>query len=98
MKYWIDLFTGTTWAEFRSAGASVSGFQNRMRNTVSKVSTGDVLLCYLTGVKHWVGALEVLGPSEDKKKIWSFTDFPIRLSVKPIVMLDPEHGVPMEEL
>jgi hypothetical protein len=26
MNYWLDLFTGTTWQEFRKAGATISGF------------------------------------------------------------------------
>ena len=47
---------------------------------------------------RWVGALEVVGPSDDERDIWSFADFPARLAVKPLVMLDPEHGVPMSEL
>lgn len=98
MNYWLDLFTGTTWDEFRQAGASVTGFRHRMRNTVAKVEAGDVLLCYMTGVMRWVGALEVLGPSDDTRDIWSFADFPVRLSVRPIVMLDAEYGVPMKEL
>lgn len=50
MKYWLDLFTGTTWDEFRNAGAKVSGFRPRMRNTVAKIKSGDILLCYMTGV------------------------------------------------
>ena len=25
MTYWLDLFTGTTWEEFKEYGASVSG-------------------------------------------------------------------------
>ncbi len=98
MNYWIDLFTGTTWDEFRKDGASVSGFRHRMRNTVSKIQQGDILLCYMTGVMRWVGALEVLGPSDDKRHIWSVADFPVRLTVRPLVMLDAENGVPMEHL
>jgi hypothetical protein len=27
MNYWLDLFTGTTWDEFRGAGACVTGFR-----------------------------------------------------------------------
>jgi hypothetical protein len=26
MTYWLDLFTGTTWEEFKAYGAGVSGF------------------------------------------------------------------------
>jgi len=98
VNYWIDLFTGTTWDEFKRAGANVSGFRKRMQNVCSKVNPGDIFLCYLTGVMRWVGALEVIGPSNDKSKIWSDADFPVRFSVKPIVMMEAEFGVPMELL
>jgi hypothetical protein len=98
MTYWLDLFTGQTWQEFRDYGATVSGFRKRMHNAVNRIKPGDVLLCYLTGVMRWVGALEVQGLSRDKKMIWEFDEFPERLSVKPIVLLQPERGVPMEDL
>lgn len=98
VTYWLDLFTGTTWEEFRKAGASVTGFRSRMRSHAAKVRPGDVFLCYLTGVKHWVGALEVIGSSEDETRIWEQAEFPVRFDVRPLVMLDPEHGVPMDDL
>jgi hypothetical protein len=98
MTYWLDLFTGTTWQEFRDSGCKVSGFSHRMRGTVARIARGDILLCYLTGVMRWVGALEVIGPSRDKSKIWSQSDFPARLEVKALILLDPETGVPMEDL
>lgn len=98
MKYWLDLFTGTTWREFRDAGASVSGFSARRRNVAERVKTGDIFLCYLTGVMRWVGALEVTGRSNSTERIWRDQEFPVRFSVKPLIMLEPEHGVPMDEL
>ena len=98
MNFWLDLFTGTTWKEFREAGGRVSGFSHRMRGTAARIARGDILLCYLTGVMRWVGALEVVGSSRDKTKIWSHGDFPARLEVKPLIVLDPETGVPMESL
>ena len=61
MNYWIDLFTGTTWDEFRKAGAKVSGFRERTRASAARVKGGDIFLCYLTGVMRWVGALRVIG-------------------------------------
>ena len=98
MKYWLDLFTGTTWDEFRKAGGNTTGFRSRMRQTVAKVKPGDILLCYLTGVMHWVGALEVVGPSTDERGIWKEQHFPERLAVSALIVLDPEYGVPMSEL
>jgi hypothetical protein len=47
---------------------------------------------------RWVGALEVIGPSDDKRRIWQGEEFPVRFSVRPMVLLKPEHGVPMREL
>ena len=67
MRYWLDLFTGTTWQEFRQAGATVSGFSERRRNLASHIQAGDILLCYLTGVMRWIGALEVVGSSQDPR-------------------------------
>ncbi len=98
MNYWLDLFTGTTWKEFQDSGANVSGFRHRMRIAAGKVQPGDVFLCYLTGVMRWVGALEVIGPSADKRPIWKDADFPVRFDVKPLVVLAAEIGVPMAEL
>jgi len=98
MKYWLDLFTGTTWREFLDAGASVSGFRAARKGAVSRIQRGDVLLCYLTGVMRWVGALEVLGPSENASRIWKDAEFPARVAVRPLVKLSPEHGVPMKDL
>lgn len=98
MNYWLDLFTGTTWKEFRDAGARVSGFSAARRNVSQRVKQGDVLLCYLTGVMRWVGALEVGEVSTDTTRIWKDQEFPVRFNVKPLLMLEPEHGVPMEHL
>jgi hypothetical protein len=98
MTYWLDLFTGTTWNEFQKSGASISGFSYRMRKTVQKIQPGDILLCYLTGVMRWVGALEVIGQTDDKTPIWKDAEFPSRLKVKPLLMLPPTNGIPMSQL
>jgi hypothetical protein len=98
MNYWLDLFTGTTWREFREAGANISGFRGRQAKIAKRVQPGDIFLCYLTGVMRWVGALEIADLTTDTRKIWKEEDFPVRFAVKPLMMLEPEHGVPMKEL
>src|ERR1700676_3037363 len=98
MNYWLDLFTGTTWREFQEAGANVSGFRAKQVKSAKKMKPGDIFLCYLTGVMRWVGALEIIGPSNDNRKIWKEQDFPVRFNVKPLLLFEPEHGVPMEQL
>lgn len=99
MAYRPDLFTGGAWAEFLSAEAEVSGLRDTRWTTVQKISEGDLLLCYLTGVSRFVGVLEVTGkPFRDEKRIWQDQVFPCRLPVKPVVALQPHFGVPVCEL
>jgi hypothetical protein len=98
MDYWLDLFTGTTWDEFKLAGANISGFRKRMGAHAAKVKPDDIFLCYLTGVMRWVGALKVVRPSNDTSSIWASNEFPVRFEVAPLILLPPEHGIPMDEL
>ncbi|MBW2703470.1 MAG: hypothetical protein JRF33_21845 [Deltaproteobacteria bacterium] len=98
MNHWLDLFTGTTWDEFQKFGSNVSGFRKSKAKAFDQIKPGDIFLCYMTGVQRWVGALEILGPSDDESEIWSIDEFPVRFAVKPIILLDAEHGVPMAKL
>jgi len=75
MNYWLDLFTGTTWREFRDAGASVSGFSAKRRRIADRLEKGDILLCYLTGVMRWIGALEVGNKTNLTDRIWKDQNF-----------------------
>lgn len=99
MTYWLDLFTGETWKEFLDAGGEVTGFRDSRWSTVQKIKEGDLLLCYLTGVSRFVGALEVVGkPYRDEKRIWRDDIFPCRLPVKAVIALQPPFGVPVHNL
>lgn len=53
-SYWLDLYTFETWNEFLAAGANVIGFREKRWKTVQKIKSGDILLCYLTGVGRWI--------------------------------------------
>jgi hypothetical protein len=99
VTYWLDLFTGTTWKEFQAAGARVTGFREKNWKRAANIRPGDIFLCYLVGVKRWVGLLEVKGARyRDETPIFGEETFPVRFPVKPLVLLSPEHGVPMETL
>lgn len=98
-SYWLDLFTGATWQEFKTAGANVSGFRESRWGIVQKIKPGDYLLCYLTGVSRFIGVLEVVGdPYKDNSPIWKDDDFPCRLKVKVVTELTPDTAVPVLEL
>lgn len=97
-RYWLDLFTGKTWDEFRRGAAKVTGFRQGSASVSRRIRPGDILVCYVTGVKRWVGVLEVVGPSSDTSRIWEDDAFPLRFTVQPAVLLDAIHGVAMEDL
>jgi hypothetical protein len=97
--YWIDLFTIETWKEFLDHGADVSGFSEKRRATVQRMKPGDYLLCYLTRVSRWVGVLEVASePFFDEEPIWNAQVFPVRVNVRTVLVLPPEHGVPVLDM
>jgi hypothetical protein len=99
MNYWLNLFTGTTWQEFQKDGARVSGFRDHAGRRAEKVKPDDIFLCYMVGVKRWVGLLEITSEQfRDESRIFSEETFPVRFRVKPLVMLAAEQGVPMESL
>jgi predicted RNA-binding protein len=98
-NYWLDLFTGVTWNEFKDAGGKISGFRKSRWKTVQKIKPGDYFLCYLTGVSRFIGILEVVSePFQDNAPIWSDEEFPCRLKVKTIIELTPETAIPVHEL
>lgn len=98
-KYWLDLFTGTTWQQFLDAGANVSGFRSRRKKMVQKIKPGDYLICYLTGLSRFIGVLEVTSdPYYDDSGIWKDESFPWRMEVKTVIVLDPGTSVPIHDL
>jgi len=58
-NYWLDLFTGKTWEEFKKHGAKVSGFRKTRHRRAKDIRPGDYLICYLTGLSRFIGVLEV---------------------------------------
>jgi hypothetical protein len=41
MNFWLDLFTSTTWDEFKQGGARLSGFRASQKKMVQKIKPGD---------------------------------------------------------
>lgn len=102
MNYWLDLFTPYTWTRFQNHGATVSGFRPRQRGAAfERVKQGDVLLCYLVKLSRWCGSLEICSEAfEDSSPIFADENdpFPIRFKVRPLIMLNFEQSIPIDEL
>ena len=98
-KYWLDLFTGKTWEEFKKHGANVSGFQLRRRRLAAQIHPGDYLICYLTGIGRFIGVLEVKSDCYmDETPLWEDSPFPVRFKVELIYELKPETAIPVHNL
>jgi len=98
-KYWLDLFTGTTWEEFLEHGAKISGFRASRKRLAERISPGDYLLCYLTGISRFIGILEVKSKCyEDATPIWRDEQFPVRFDVDILEKLEAKTAVPVLSL
>lgn len=99
MTYWLDLFTDETWREFLAAGGNISGFRERQWKAAQRVRSGDIFLCYLTGISRWIGVLKVTGePYRDTAPIWYRDVFPVRFPVKIVNKLEPITAVPVIDM
>jgi predicted RNA-binding protein len=100
MAYYLDLFSPLTYKAFLSSPRDITGFRPKQKNAASKLKPGDVLICYLTKVSRWVGALEITSEmfEDSTPRFVSNEDpFVIRFKVKPLVLLEPKFGIPIRE-
>ena len=99
MAYLLDLFTPDTWRAFREKGGEISGFQQRQRRLAERVRQGDIFLCYLTRLSRWCGVLEIQSEVyDDDSPLFDDPDpYTARFRVKPIVILDPELAIPIQD-
>lgn len=94
-RYWLVVFTGTTWREFLDSGANICGLSDRYKSTAEKAKPGDYLLCYVAGISRFIGLLEITSPAfRDLTGICTFDVYPLRFKVRPIICLTPETAVP----
>jgi len=100
MKYVLNVFSPETHPRFSASDRTIAGFRVRHRQAAERLAPGDVIVCYLTRLSRWVGLLEVVGaPFEDATPLFVEQDDPfvVRVKVKPLVWLSPEHGIPIHD-
>ncbi len=96
----MDIYTPETWDAFRKSGATITGFRERHRGLATeRIQPGSIFLCYLTRLSRWCGVLEAEAESYfDTSPIRPELDaFPVRCKVKPIVLLEPESAIPIQD-
>ncbi len=100
MAYYLDLFSPLTYKAFLNSERDITGFRPKQKNAASKLKPGDILICYLTKVSRWVGALEitsVMFEDSTPRFVSNEDPFVVRFKVKPLVFLEPESGIPIRE-
>ena len=98
MAYFIDLFSPETYEAFKRSSRDISGFRIRHKGMAERVASGDMLICYMTRLSRWVGALEVInGPFIDDRPIFVSENDPfvVRFRVRSVVWLDVEKAIPI---
>ncbi len=99
MAYFLNLFTPETWSLFRERGASVSSFTKGLRTRAhASIKPGNIFVCYLAHVKRWCGVLQIVSEAYDDDTSIDDNPMPwvVHFKVEPIVILDPEHSIPIE--
>ncbi|HRD78897.1 MAG TPA: hypothetical protein PK264_23650 [Hyphomicrobiaceae bacterium] len=101
MEYFLNLFSPETWSAFRAAGRTISGFSRHQKTHAQRsLQPGNIFLCYLVGLGRWCGALEIESEAfVDEAPIFKPVSDPfvVRFRVTPLVVLAPEHALPMRE-
>jgi hypothetical protein len=98
MAYFIDLFSPETYEAFKQSSRDISGFRLRHKRMAERIASGDILICYMTRLSRWVGALEVVnGPFIDGTPIFlpENDPFVVRFRVRPVVWLDVDKAIPI---
>ena len=99
VAYYLNLFSPATYEAFSRSDRTVSGFQEKHQALARRVKPGDSLLCYVTKLSRWAGALEVVdGPFVDRTPIYAPDDpFIVRFHVTPEIWLPMEQAIPIKE-
>lgn len=92
---------------FRRSGAlgfTVQGMKSRHRKKAERMTPGDKLVYYVTGVKAFAAIATVTSPYfESHERIWTSgdvkraaEDYPFRVEIAPDLTLDIDDAVPAE--
>jgi hypothetical protein len=99
MATYLNLFSPATYEAFSRSDRTVSGFQEKHQALARRLKPGDNLLCYVTKLSRWIGALRIVdGPFVDRTPIYGSDDpFIVRFHVTPDIWLPIEKAIPIKE-
>jgi hypothetical protein len=94
-RYWVVASGEKVWERIRKGKLRDYGFDERHKDLVKRVHSGDLFLCYLKNAKKFIGILKVTAPF-----YWDDDDdlFPCRVGFKKLVMLTLDTAIPIDDL
>jgi EVE domain-containing protein len=101
--FWMIVTSPENYARTKALRFTQQGMKSRHRSKAARMSPGDGLCWYVTGVQTFAGVARVTSRCfESNKPIWvserTPDDYPWRVRIKKECALTPEHGVPAASL
>jgi predicted RNA-binding protein len=98
MADYLVVTSPENWQKTSDLGWSVLGLKSTRHNVAQSLHSGDRIVCYATGLKRFIGVIEVTGSCyEDHSPIWggkkAGEDYPFRYPIKPIVVVGNDRGL-----
>jgi EVE domain len=105
-NYWIIVGSPENFRRTADRGFGVQGIKSRHRKKAERMSPGDKLVYYLTGLKAFAGIATVQSHSfESHERIWesgdptkAAEDYPFRVRISPDLILDEDDFLPAEDV
>ena len=102
-NYWMLVGSPQNFWITREHAFTIQGVETRHRRKARRMQPGDRILYYLTGVRRFAATATITSAyREDHTPIWEGEkpreDYPLRVSIKPEVVLEEEEWLDAREL
>lgn len=98
-RHWLAVLRPENWDVLASRNFDVLGLSSRWARTVrEKVRPKDRVFVYVSSHARFLGLFEVAAPVfQSDKRIWEAATYPIRIPLRPILVLSLNAGVTATE-
>ncbi|MGH2531589.1 MAG: EVE domain-containing protein [Thermomicrobiales bacterium] len=104
--YWIIVGSIDNFRQSQSLDFTVQGMKSRHRKKAERMSPGDKIVYYVTGIKAFGAIATITSPYyESHERIWQSgnpkkeaEDYPFRVEVEPDLLLDEADFLPAESV
>ncbi len=104
MTYWIVVGSEENMRIAEARGFDMFGFKSTRRSEAAQMKPGDKLIFYLTKIMKFGGLAEITSDYfEDHASVFKSEkkpgeDYPFRVKVKPLIVLEPDQYLDVREI